>query len=63
MTGDKERSCETCVYWKKDWGIFTATGWTGMGRNNGYCRYEIHRVAKQGDDFCHNWTPKGGRDA
>jgi len=55
---DAKRTCENCAWWKKDWGIFTATGWTGMGRNDGHCHYEPRPIVKRGNDRCHNWTPK-----
>lgn len=33
-------TCAGCRYWQKDYGMFTATGWTGMDRDHGWCRVE-----------------------
>lgn len=40
----KERICKNCIYWVWDKEIFTATGWTGMGREDGHCHYEPKRI-------------------
>lgn len=50
-----DERCETCRWWKQDFGTFTATGWTGMDRNEGHCHFERRRIAKRGDDCCHDW--------
>jgi hypothetical protein len=47
MKALKERmkimTCKECRYYKPDYGIFTATGWTGDG-SNGYCCVEPKRI-------------------
>lgn len=50
-----ERKCETCIYWKKDWGVFCFNGWSGQDRKDGYCHFEIKKAYKQSDDFCSHW--------
>lgn len=44
--------CANCRYWKKDWGMFTVTGWTGACHNDGYCHLEPRQIYKSGDSFC-----------
>ena len=44
------------MYWTQDYGVFTATGWTGLDRDDGYCHLKQHRIAKAGSDFCSAWT-------
>jgi hypothetical protein len=56
------KSCETCVFWRKDYGTFTVTGWTGMDRNDGYCHLEPKVVPKQADDLCQHWEGTRGCD-
>lgn len=54
------RKCETCVFWKRDRGTFTATGWTGVDKKDGYCHFEPREIHKNGSSFCHNWLNKEG---
>jgi hypothetical protein len=49
-------ACRNCIYWKKDYGVFTATGWTGMDSDDGACHYEPKTIRKRGEDFCHHHT-------
>ncbi len=49
--------CKTCKWWKADYGIFTATGWTGDG-TNGNCYKEVKIVYKKHDDFCSHHEEK-----
>ena len=51
-------TCRDCMYWKQDFGIWTMTGWTGMGRDAGHCYLEPKRISKPGSDFCRHWTDK-----
>lgn len=44
----KPRICEECRYWKQDYGMWTMTGWTGMGRDDGHCHVEPRRLPMQG---------------
>lgn len=53
-----ERACENCTYWKKDYGIYTVTGWTGMDRKNGGCHFEPKAVSTQADDFCSHFEER-----
>jgi hypothetical protein len=54
-----ERKCETCAFYKKDWGLHCMIGgWTGADRDNGYCHFEVKPVYKQGSDLCHHWEKK-----
>ncbi len=39
--------CKDCLYYKPDYGMFTATGWTGDG-SNGYCCVEPKRIFVDG---------------
>jgi hypothetical protein len=41
--------CKDCRFWQKDYGTFTATGWTGMDRDHGWCRVEPTTIAMAGD--------------
>jgi len=59
----KTRACKHCCYWKEDRGMWTMTGWTGTGRNEGYCHYEPRPIRKGGDDFCrHCKEARDGRE-
>lgn len=58
-----EQTCETCRWWQKDWGIFTATGWTGSNREDGECHYEVVPRYKRATDCCHHWTAKTAKQA
>jgi hypothetical protein len=53
--------CKSCKWWEYDRGMFTATGWTGGNRLDGYCHYEPKTVVKKGDDKCHNYENKHGK--
>jgi len=57
---DPERICRNCRWWEKDWGVFTATGWTGMGRDDGDCNYEPRPIRKSGKSYCHHWESRHG---
>lgn len=50
--------CESCKYWEWDKGIWCFNGWSGLDKKDGYCRYEIKKIYKHGDDFCHNFVDK-----
>ena len=58
------KKCENCESWKKDLETFAATGWTGIDRDDGCCNFEIKKVHKKGDSFCHNFNSLlgGGRE-
>ena len=55
-------ACQNCVFWKKAYGTFTVTGWTGMDRDDGHCHFEPRTIPKRGDDFCHNHKREGAPD-
>ena len=40
-------TCKECFYYNPDYGIFTATGWTGDG-SKGYCSVEPKQVYVDG---------------
>jgi len=40
-------NCKDCLYYEPDYGMFTATGWTGDG-SKGYCCLEPKRVFVDG---------------
>lgn len=42
--------CEHCRFWSRDYGTWTATGWTGMGGQRGNCYVEPKPVARRGDE-------------
>lgn len=48
VTKERPRICAECRYWKKDYGMWTMTGWTGMDRDNGYCHVEPRTIHKEG---------------
>lgn len=50
-----DKRCETCRWWKKDYGIFTFTGWTGTDRDDGSCRHEPKAIYKSGSSVCARW--------
>ena len=50
-----EKKCKTCAWWEKDYGMFTATGWTGSDRKDGKCVYERISIPKQEDSRCSKW--------
>jgi hypothetical protein len=54
-------ACRNCIYWKKDNGTFTVTGWTGMNREDGHCQYEPKAIPKSGESFCHHHTREHGK--
>ncbi len=60
---DKEHICANCQWYKRDYGVFTATGWTGMDRNKGQCNYEPRPIRKDGKDWCARYTPNMKADA
>ncbi len=43
----EELKCKDCQYYKPDYGIFTATGWTQNG-TSGYCQGEPKEVKVKG---------------
>lgn len=43
--------CESCARWERDFGIWTATGWTGMDLLDGYCYLMPKKVSKNGKDI------------
>ena len=47
-----QHKCEDCKWWVKDYGIMTITGWTGMDKDDGWCRANITEVRKNGKSFC-----------
>jgi len=49
---NQEKICRNCVFWKKDYGVWTVTGWTGMDRDSGNCHLKPEKVSKKGNDFC-----------
>ncbi len=53
------KHCKTCRFWQRDYGIWTVTGWTGMGRDDGHCCVLPTKIAKQGTDFCSLWEEGG----
>jgi hypothetical protein len=52
----RRKTCETCVYWKKDYGMWCVNGWTGLERDDGHCHYEPNPIAKTACDFCSHHT-------
>lgn len=38
-----DKTCKNCRFYKTDWGIWTATGWTGDG-SSGFCYKEPRKV-------------------
>ena len=51
--------CDACVWWEKDYGMWTVTGWTRMGRDDGLCLYDrARRLRKQAGDRCGCFAPK-----
>jgi len=51
-------TCATCKWWKQDFGTFCANGWSGYGRNEGYCYLEPKGMYKKGDAKCSHWEEK-----
>jgi len=50
--------CKECLYYKPDYGIFTATGWTGDG-SKGYCCVEPKKIRVEGKRVkCKYFEPK-----
>jgi len=50
--------CKECLYYKPDYGIFTATGWTGDG-SIGYCYIEPKKIRVEGKRVkCRYFVPK-----
>ena len=49
-------ACRNCQWWRKDYGTFTATGWTGGMADNGHCHFNPKRISMLGSGFCHNWN-------
>ena len=50
--------CEDCIYWKWDQGIWCFNGWSGVGRNDGYCHFELKKIYKKGNDFCSHFISR-----
>ena len=54
-----DNKCSNCKFWKQDFGVFCDDGWSGVGKNEGYCYYDKSKpVYKKGEDFCHNFISK-----
>jgi len=49
--------CSGCQWWKKDYGVWTFTGWTGMDRDDGHCHLEPARIYKRATDICSHYEP------
>jgi hypothetical protein len=47
----KPSMCLECIYWVKDRGVLTFTGWTGAGWDDGYCKVEPVSVPRKGHDI------------
>lgn len=55
-----DKSCDNCRYFTRDWGIFTATGWTGDG-SKGYCGAEPKQIRTEAKrPACRKWESKEG---
>ena len=53
-----DRICRNCYYYKPDYGIFTATGWTGRG-DYGICKVlPDSSPHKKEDEWCSFFEPK-----
>lgn len=49
-----EQRCESCRYWKADYGTHCFNGWSGDGKD-GWCQYEPKCISKRHDSFCHHY--------
>lgn len=52
--------CQACKWWKKDYGMWTFTGWTGMSKDDGHCHLEPKRICKLARDYCQHHAPENG---
>jgi hypothetical protein len=59
---DKRQRCCNCKYFKPDYGMWTATGWTGDG-TSGECQLYPVTVKKRSDDHCSQFEPRNGTAA
>ena len=46
------RECSTCIWWKKDYGMWCVNGWSGLNSKDGHCHYEPKRIYKPADSVC-----------
>jgi hypothetical protein len=51
------KTCETCLWYKPDYGIHCMNGWSRDGQD-GKCQYEVTTVYKTKDDKCSHWEKK-----
>ena len=49
------KRCRSCRYWKKHYGTYARTGWTGVARDDGECRQDGKALGRVGTDFCSNF--------
>lgn len=51
-------TCRSCQYFEPDWGVFTATGWTGDG-GRGECLLEPKPTPARADKpACRHWRKR-----
>lgn len=57
------KTCKHCRFFRADYGIWTATGWTGDG-STGSCQVEPRPVHnKRADDTCRHWESEAPEPA
>jgi len=54
----KEKLCNNCEYWQKDLGTYCFNGLSKTESNDGFCHFEILKIYKSNNDFCHNFKEK-----
>lgn len=60
MTIEAPQACRDCRFWRKDFGTWTVTGWTGIHADRGHCHLRPVKLAKSGDDFCGSFEARRG---
>ena len=52
-------ACESCLYWRRDSGIFAVFNWDPRA---GFCLYEPREIEKNSDGFCHYYSRSEKQD-